>query len=200
MLVSFFQARGKMCAAYDPSGAIIVCGGGPRFWRPSNNCWQLVKVFHKFYWNIHETLSILLGTSPLDIRLKNSADLSFKGFTDTWSEIPQMYPVHGAATTFYRGKFWVLGGSTGLLLWPHYLWYNTFCDHQVMTAMTTPSLTRSRPTTPRRRHGVSRWLKWAQYAIRHSGSSTIQSQILADAKNSALNQWAVNINCCVISW
>ena len=62
------EARGKMCAAYDPSGAIIVCGGGPRlvpfviesslsyvdivtvivivlprFWRPSNNCWQLVK-------------------------------------------------------------------------------------------------------------------------------------------------------------
>ena len=33
-----------MCAAYDPNGAIIVCGGGPRFWRPSNNCWQLVKV------------------------------------------------------------------------------------------------------------------------------------------------------------
>ena len=72
------EARGKMSAAYDPSGAIIVCGGGPRFWRPSNNCWQLVK-----------------------------------GFTDIWSEIPQMYPVHGAATTFYRGKFWVLGGSTG---------------------------------------------------------------------------------------
>ena len=24
------EARGKMCAAYDPSGAIIVCGGGPR--------------------------------------------------------------------------------------------------------------------------------------------------------------------------
>jgi len=72
------EARGKMCAAYDPSGAIIVCGGGPRFWRPSNNCWQLVK-----------------------------------GYTGTWSEIPQMYPVHGAATTFYRGKFWVLGGSTG---------------------------------------------------------------------------------------
>ena len=22
------EARGKMCAAYDPSGAIIVCGGG----------------------------------------------------------------------------------------------------------------------------------------------------------------------------
>ncbi len=24
-----------------------------------------------------------------------------------------MYPVHGAATTFFRGKFWVFGGSTG---------------------------------------------------------------------------------------
>ena len=44
----FMQARGKMCAAYDPSGAIIVCGGGPRFWRPSNNCWQLVKVTKHF--------------------------------------------------------------------------------------------------------------------------------------------------------
>ena len=71
------EARGKMSAAYDPSGAIIVCGGGPRFWRPSNNCWQLVK-----------------------------------GFTDRWSEIPQMYPVHGAATTFYR--YPARGGSAEL--------------------------------------------------------------------------------------
>ena len=30
-----------------------------------------------------------------------------------WQEIPQMYPVHGAATAFYKTKFWVLGGSTG---------------------------------------------------------------------------------------
>merc|ERR1719499_2119369 len=72
------EARGKMCAAYDPSGALIVCGGGQRFWRPNNNCWQLLK-----------------------------------GFSSNWTEIPQIYPVHGAATTFYRGKFWVLGGSTG---------------------------------------------------------------------------------------
>ena len=35
---------GKMCAAFDPSGALIVCGGGQRFWRPNNNCWQLIKV------------------------------------------------------------------------------------------------------------------------------------------------------------
>jgi len=72
------EARGKMCAAYDPSGALIVCGGGQRFWRPNNNCWQLIK-----------------------------------GFSSNWTEIPQIYPVHGAAATFYRGKFWVLGGSTG---------------------------------------------------------------------------------------
>ena len=24
------------------AGAIIVCGGGERFWRPNANCWQLV--------------------------------------------------------------------------------------------------------------------------------------------------------------
>ena len=36
------EARGKLCAAYDPSGAVIVCGGGERFWRPNANCWQLV--------------------------------------------------------------------------------------------------------------------------------------------------------------
>ena len=24
-----------------------------------------------------------------------------------------MYPVHGAAVAFFRGKFWVFGGSTG---------------------------------------------------------------------------------------
>ena len=67
-----------MCASYDPSGAIIVCGGGERFWRPNANCWQLVA-----------------------------------GLTTQWKEIPQMYPVHGAATAFFQGKFWVLGGSTG---------------------------------------------------------------------------------------
>ncbi len=36
------EGRGKLCAAYDPSGAIIVCGGGERFWRPNANCWQLL--------------------------------------------------------------------------------------------------------------------------------------------------------------
>lgn len=36
------EARGKLCAAYDPSGAVIVCGGGERFWRPNANCWQLL--------------------------------------------------------------------------------------------------------------------------------------------------------------
>ena len=35
------EARGKLCAAYDPAGAVIVCGG-ERFWRPNANCWQLV--------------------------------------------------------------------------------------------------------------------------------------------------------------
>jgi hypothetical protein len=35
------------------------------------------------------------------------------GVTNEWQEIPQMYPVHGAATAFYKSKFWVLGGSTG---------------------------------------------------------------------------------------
>jgi len=30
-----------------------------------------------------------------------------------WELIPQMYPVHGAATAFFQSKFWVLGGSTG---------------------------------------------------------------------------------------
>jgi len=71
------EARGKLCAAYDPSGALIVCGGGQRFWRPNNNCWQLLKGLN------------------------------------SWEDIPQIYPVHGAATTFFRGKFWVFGGSTG---------------------------------------------------------------------------------------
>ena len=33
--------------------------------------------------------------------------------TDRWVELPPIYPVHGAATTFFKGKFWVLGGSTG---------------------------------------------------------------------------------------
>ena len=72
------EGRGKLCAAYDPSGAIIVCGGGARFWRPNANCWQLVA-----------------------------------GATNEWEPIPQMYPVHGAATTFFKGKLWVFGGSTG---------------------------------------------------------------------------------------
>ena len=35
------------------------------------------------------------------------------GLTTEWQAIPQMYPVHGAATAFFQGKFWVLGGSTG---------------------------------------------------------------------------------------
>ena len=72
------EARGKLCASYDPSGAIIVCGGGERFWRPNANCWQLLA-----------------------------------GQTTEWESIPQMYPVHGAATAFFQSKFWVLGGSTG---------------------------------------------------------------------------------------
>lgn len=72
------EGRGKMCAAYDPSGAIIVCGGGERFWRPNANCWQLLA-----------------------------------GAAEEWQDIPQMYPVHGAAVAFFRGKFWVFGGSTG---------------------------------------------------------------------------------------
>ena len=109
------EARGKMCAAYDPSGALIVCGGGQRFWRPNNNCWQLLK-----------------------------------GFSSNWTEIPQIYPVHGAATTFFRGKFWVLGGSTG----NKYFISNIYVDFvQVTTAMTTLSLTRCRRTTRERRPG-----------------------------------------------
>ncbi|XP_059095761.1 uncharacterized protein LOC131890438 [Tigriopus californicus] len=72
------EGRGKLCAAYDPSGAIVVCGGGERFWRPNANCWQLLE-----------------------------------GNIDQWQEIPQMYPVHGAAVAFFKSKFWVLGGSTG---------------------------------------------------------------------------------------
>ncbi len=72
------EGRGKMCAAYDPSGAIIVCGGGERFWRPNANCWQLLA-----------------------------------GASHEWQPIPQLYPVHGAAVAFSRGKLWVLGGSTG---------------------------------------------------------------------------------------
>ena len=35
------------------------------------------------------------------------------GLTTTWQAIPQMFPVHGAATAFFQSKFWVLGGSTG---------------------------------------------------------------------------------------
>ena len=46
----------------------------------------------------------------------NKAELSTKeslGDTSEWSEIPQMYPVHGAAVAFFKGKLWVFGGSTG---------------------------------------------------------------------------------------
>jgi hypothetical protein len=35
------------------------------------------------------------------------------GDAQEWREIPQMYPVHGAAVAFFKGKFWVFGGSTG---------------------------------------------------------------------------------------
>ena len=58
------------------TGAIIVCGGGERFWRPNAKCWQLLA-----------------------------------GLTGQWELIPQMYPVHGAATAFFQSKFWVLGGK-----------------------------------------------------------------------------------------
>ena len=58
------------------TGAIIVCGGGERFWRPNAKCWQLLA-----------------------------------GSTSQWELIPQMYPVHGAATAFFQSKFWVLGGK-----------------------------------------------------------------------------------------
>ena len=157
MLVSFFQARGKMCAAYDPSGAIIVCGGGPRFWRPSNNCWQLVKVFHKFYWHIHETLSILLTASPLYVgfkivlisllRVSLTPGLRFLRCTQFTGQPP---PSTGASSGC------LVAPQVSYIVTHHDLRYNTFCYYQVMTAMTTPSLTRSRPTTPRRKHGVSR--------------------------------------------
>ena len=30
-----------------------------------------------------------------------------------WLPLTKLYPVHGAATAFFRGKFWVFGGSTG---------------------------------------------------------------------------------------
>lgn len=33
--------------------------------------------------------------------------------TTEWQAIPQMFPVHGAAVAFFKGKFWVMGGSTG---------------------------------------------------------------------------------------
>jgi len=42
------EARGKLCAAYDPSGAVIVCGGGERFYRPNSDCWQLVSGLSKW--------------------------------------------------------------------------------------------------------------------------------------------------------
>ncbi len=43
-----------------------------------------------------------------------------------------MYPVHGAATAFYKSKFWVLGGSTGDDSYDHtitdkVLNYKSFC-------------------------------------------------------------------------
>ena len=72
------EPRGKVSVAYDPSGAVIVCGGGETFWRPNANCWQLVA-----------------------------------GATSAWEEIHQIFPVHGAATTFFQGKMWVFGGATG---------------------------------------------------------------------------------------
>lgn len=72
------EARGKLSTVYDPSGAVIVCGGGESFWRPYANCWQLVA-----------------------------------GATSAWEDVHQMYPVHGAATTFFKGKMWLFGGSTG---------------------------------------------------------------------------------------
>ena len=95
MFCSFLQVLLVLgrCAAYDPSGALIVCGGGQRFWRPNNNCWQLLKVQHA----LADDINII----------------SFQGFSSNWTEIPNIYPVHGAATAFYRGKFWIMGGSTG---------------------------------------------------------------------------------------
>ena len=72
------EPRGKLSTVYDPSGAVIVCGGGETFWRPNANCWQLVA-----------------------------------GASSKWEEIHQMFPVHGAASAFFKGKMWVFGGATG---------------------------------------------------------------------------------------
>ena len=72
------EPRGKLSVVYDPSGAVIVCGGGETFWRPNADCWQLVA-----------------------------------GATSAWEEVHQIFPVHGAASTFFKGKMWVFGGATG---------------------------------------------------------------------------------------
>ena len=72
------EPRGKLSTVYDPSGAVIVCGGGETFWRPNANCWQLVA-----------------------------------GASSKWEVIHQMFPVHGAASAFFKGKMWVFGGATG---------------------------------------------------------------------------------------
>ena len=127
---------GKMCAAFDPSGALIVCGGGQRFWRPNNNCWQLIKVctkpFQVSFWGwqlIKVRTKPIQGPLPLELhsmatdhskhtktyqafwgpppeldsldRDSNSGLIS-QGFHSNWTEIPNIYPVHGAATAFYR--------------------------------------------------------------------------------------------------
>ena len=44
------EGRGKMSVAYDPAGAIIVCGGGERFWRPNDDCWQ-VSTYTRLYFS-----------------------------------------------------------------------------------------------------------------------------------------------------
>ena len=77
-----------------------------------------------------------------------------QGFTGNWSEIPQMYPVHGAATTFYRGKFWVLGGSTGKD--DKIFSCSLILIVKVMTAMIIQSLTRSKLIILKRKNGVLR--------------------------------------------
>ena len=76
-----------------------------------------------------------------------------QGFTGNWSEIPQMYPVHGAATTFYRGKFWVLGGSTGK---DDKIFSCSYNFVKVMTAMIIQSRTRFKLIILKRKNGVLR--------------------------------------------
>ena len=147
-----------MCAAFDPSGALIVCGGGQRFWRPNNNCWQLVKVMMRF--RIWRSNSFTITIKPP------------QGFHSNWTEIPNIYPVHGAATAFYRCALLLddrlsnvhqtLGIVKGYFLdfpvkgelW-HYREDNMkisgensgwWAAAQGMTAMITPSLTKFKPT------------------------------------------------------